>query len=199
MSKKILLVIVVLCAAITVNAQRRTVTVNNNCPKVYIGLSTGINNQTGLLGVNFDFPATEYLSIGTGVGLSSWGYKTYLEGRFYFKSDCNRGWAIGTGATYNTGLEDFTTPMSTTVGEQDVTLDLNPTANVFVAGYRFFNLGKRGHRFYLQLGYSVNLSNNDYTILSNHTLDDVGRTTMRLLTPGGIILGLGFSFGIGGG
>lgn len=197
MIKKILLATLVIVSCSFAAKAQQHYSSSNSCPKVYLGLSTGINNQTGLIGLNLDVPVTEYLSLGSGVGISSWGYKTYFEGRFYFKNDCNRGWAIGTGVTYNTGLEDFTTLMSTTTGEEDVTFDLNPTTNVFVSGYRFFNLGRGGSRFFLQLGYSINISNNNYTILSYHQLDDVGRTTMRLLTPGGIIIGCGFSFGIG--
>lgn len=91
MIKKILLAtLVVVSCSFAAKAQRHY-SGSNSCPKVYLGLSTGINNQTGLIGLNLDVPVTEYLSLGSGVGISSWGYKTYFEGRFYFKNDCNRG------------------------------------------------------------------------------------------------------------
>lgn len=169
---------------------------SQSCPKVYIGPSIGFNNTVGLVGVNFDVPVTGRFSLGTGAGLSSWGLKSFFEGRLYFK-DCNRGWAIGTGVTYNTGLQDFVTPLPTTFGDQDVMMDLEPLPSVFLSAYHFFNLGRR-NRFYLQLGYSQRLVDKPYTITSGHILDADGEAVMDIVTPGGVMFALGFSFGIGG-
>ncbi|MCB0698006.1 MAG: hypothetical protein KDC07_11610, partial [Chitinophagaceae bacterium] len=148
---------------------------NSSCSKFYIGLSTGINNESGLLGVNFDVPVTGYFSLGAGLGLSSWGYKSYGEARFYF-SECNRGWALGLGATYNTGLQDMIVEMPTTIGTTDVTMDWQPVANIMFSGYRFFNLGRGGHRFYLQLGWSQRMNSTPYVVTSNHVLTSDGTT-----------------------
>lgn len=198
--KKIILILLplLLCACITADAQKRSSREARNmgsCPRFYIGLSTGLENQSGLIGFNMDVPIKSF-SLGAGFGLASWGYKSYLEARYYF-NPCNRGWALGTGVTYNTGLTNFTTLLPTTTGDQDVTLNLHPKTNVFLAGYRFWNLGKRGNRFYLELGYSLRLDENNYTVVSNHKLTSDGDAVMTLLAPGGLIFGLGFSFGLG--
>jgi len=170
---------------------------DQSCAKFYVGLSTGINNHSGFLGVNFDVPVTGHFSLGTGLGLSSWGYKSYGEGRFYFK-ECNRGWALGAGVTYNTGFDDFIVEMPTTIGTTDVSMNLEPTANVAVSAYHFFNLGRGNHRFYLQLGWSQRMNDTPYVITSGHTLNADGKTAMNFVTPGGLIFGFGFSFGLGG-
>ena len=184
------------CVAFTTLATPGYKNRQESCAKFYIGLSTGINNQSGFLGVNFDIPVTTQFSLGTGAGLSSWGYKTYGEGRFYFK-ECNRGWALGAGATYNTGFKDFAFDMPTTIGTTEVLLDLEPSANVMFSAYHFFNLGRGGHRFYLQLGWSQPLNNTPYTIKSGHTLTADGETAMNWVAPGGLIFAFGFSFGLG--
>ena len=55
----------------------------SSCPKFYLGFSSGLENPVGLLGVNVDFPISNF-SIGGGLGLSSWGLKLATEGRYYF-------------------------------------------------------------------------------------------------------------------
>jgi hypothetical protein len=200
MTKTFLIALIALLSVSSVSAQRqdqkdlRSKT-DTRCPKLYLGFGTGINFSTGLLGVNVDIPVVEGFSLSTGAGISSWGYKVYGEARYAFKP-CNRGWAVGTGLTLNTGLEDFQAEMPTTFGTRLVTMDLNPKTNLFICGYHFWNMGKRNHRFYLQFGYSIPLSNNDYTIKSGDVLTSDGAAVMDVLSPGGLILGIGFSFGI---
>ncbi|RYE24728.1 MAG: hypothetical protein EOP51_06440 [Sphingobacteriales bacterium] len=172
---------------------------SGSCPKVYLGVSTGLENQAGLLGFTVDVPIVSQVSVGGGIGLSSWGTKIYAEGRYYFRP-CQRGWAIGAGITHNTGFSNFTTELPSGYGgNMSTTLDLNPVTNGFVSGYHFFNLGRaHRHRFYLQAGYSFRLTSNNYTVVSGGPLTGDARQVMDILQPGGLILGLGFSFGIGG-
>jgi hypothetical protein len=179
----------------TVSFAQRNYKTEQSCPKLYIGLSTGLENQSGLIGFNMDAPITGKFSLGAGAGLSSWGYKAYGEGRFYF-GECNKGWALGAGVTYNTGLKNFTSTMPTTMGDRDVLMNLNPATNVFLAGYRFWNMGRRGHRIYLEVGYSYRLQEDNYAILSYHTLTSDGKQVMKILQPGGLIVAFGFSFGV---
>lgn len=167
----------------------------NSCPKLYLGTSTGINNASGLLGVNLDVPITESFSIGGGAGIASWGYKVYGEGRFYF-DPCNRGWALGAGVSHNTGIANFPQRLETTTGEKEVIMDLHPLTNVFFSGYRFWDLGRSGHRFDLRVGYSACLTSNQYTVKSNDVLTNVSKAAMEVTSPGGIIIGIGFTFAI---
>ncbi len=200
MKKPFLLILAaLLCAhfSFAQNRNSRNTPKEVPCPKVYIGFGTGINYSSGLIGLNIDVPVVGGLSLGTGVGLSSWGYKVYGEARYFF-SPCNRGWAIGTGITLNTGLDNFQTDLPTTFGTRTVWLDLHNKTNAFVCGYRFWTMGKRNNRFHLQLGYSIPLSNDDYTVLYGDVLSDEGEAVMDILSPGGVIVGIGFTFGIGG-
>lgn len=85
MNKK-LIALVITIAAFATNVSARNGYNSRSCPKFYLGISSGINNHSGFLGVNFDVPVTTQFSLGTGVGLSSWGYKAYGEGRFTLKN-----------------------------------------------------------------------------------------------------------------
>src|SRR5215475_9756237 len=59
------------------------------CPKWYIGLSTGFNNESGVLGINFDVPVAKQVSVGAGAGVGTWAGKFYTEGRYYL-GHCSR-------------------------------------------------------------------------------------------------------------
>lgn len=201
MKKKIVFALVVLAMTTSAFAQRMTRARDKSitsCPKAYLGVSTGLENQAGLLGFTVDIPIVSQVSVGGGLGLSSWGTKLYAEGRYYFKP-CQRGWAIGAGISHNTGLTNFTTDLpSGSGGNVSTTLDFEPVTNGFVAGYHFFNLGRRGHRFYLQAGYSFRLTDDNYKVLYGGPLSADARQVLDILQPGGLMLALGFSFGLGG-
>ncbi len=201
MMKKIILVLAVFAISTTGFAQQMTRQKNStmvSCPKAYLGVSTGLENQAGLIGFIVDVPIVSQVSVGGGVGISSWGTKLYAEGRYYFKP-CQRGWAIGAGVSHNTGLTNFTTDLpSNTGGNTSTTLDFEPVTNGFIAGYHFFNLGRRGHRFYLQAGYSFRFSDDNYKVLYGGPLSADARKVLDILQPGGLMLALGFSFGVGG-
>lgn len=167
-----------------------------NCSQAYIGFSSGINNPVGLIGLQIDIAVSPSVSIGSGVGLSSWGAKTFIEARYYFKP-CNRGWAIGSGFTYNTGANDVEMPdVETIYGDRDIIVDQHSQANFMLSGYHFFSLGRSGrNRFHLQAGFSIPLS--DKQFISNYPLTEDGKDQVAILAPGGLILGIGFSFGAG--
>jgi hypothetical protein len=177
---------------------RRMAPAAAGCPRVYIGFSTGINNPVGLLGPQVDLASTDRVSIGSGIGLSSWGYKTYLEGRYYFKP-CNRGWALAGGLTYNTGETEVTLQTEETiVGEAQVTIRQEGQANFMLSAYHFFNLGRQGrNRFHLQFGYSVPLSASRFSQTAGPALTSRGADIIEAIAPGGLLLGVGFSFGAG--
>ena len=169
----------------------------NICPSIYITTSTGINNNTGVAGLSFDVPIEKYLSAELGAGRSTWGYKLYLGGKYYTKP-CHRGWAIGTGITYNTGIDGFQQNMTTIYNTTEtVTFNLHSESNVLIAAYYYWNLGKRYNRFYLEFGYSVPLSNQSkYDQISGDPVNNTSANAIKLLAPGGLIAAVGFSFAI---
>ncbi len=201
--KKLILVLVLIALSLTSFAQRsykgyksgKGGRNNYECPKLYIGVTAGIENPAGLVGFNIDVPVTQRFSLSGSAGLSSWGYKAGGEGRFYF-GDCNRSWALGAGVTYNTGLSNVSMTLPTTYGDATVLLDLNSKTNVFFAVHKFFNLGRNGHRFDIMAGYSMRLDDDNYTILNNYELTTQGKDVMRVLAPGGLMIGFGFTFGV---
>jgi hypothetical protein len=164
-------------------------------PKAYLGLSSGLNGANGILGFSFEVPVTHAVSIGAGVGVSTWGTKVFGEARYYLKpTQC--GWALGAGITHNTGVTDVKHKHSTIRGDENVTLDLDPQTNVFIAAYRFWHIGKGHNRFYLTAGYSVPLEHPSYHEVSGDPLTGSADEHVKKFAPGGLIAGLGFSFGI---
>lgn len=178
--------------------KRETNKSKGGCPRVYIGFSTGINNPVGIIGPAIDIAITPSVSIGTGVGISSWGTKIFLEGRYYFKP-CNRGWAIGSGFTYNTGLQNAEfQDVETVVGKATVRINERAQSNFMLSGYHFFDLGRaHRNRFHLQAGFSVPLSDKYYEQIGGPQMTSDSHDAFLLTAPGGLILGAGFSFGLG--
>jgi hypothetical protein len=207
--RKLILIAITLFAATTVMAQDYDQTIqptnkvkvkekrSGSCSNLYIDLSTGLNNNAGLLGVGVDGHVSDAFSINGGVGLlTTWGYKLYLGGKYYFNS-CHKGWAIGGGFTYSTGIKDFEPTLETAYGTQEqVRLDLLAQTNFFAAAYKYWNLGRR-NRLYLELGYSAPLSTDKFTQTGGSPISKHSSDLMRLISPGGLIVGLGFSFGTG--
>ena len=167
-----------------------------SCPRAYIGFSGGINNPAGYIGPQLDIAVSPVVSVGTGFGLSTWGNKAFLEARYYFKP-CNRGWAIGSGFTYNTGARNVALPgVETIYGDRDIIISQHSQLNFMISACYFFNLGRQArHRFHLQAGYSVPLKAVSFD--SDLTLTANGHDQVALFAPGGLIIGVGFSFGTG--
>ncbi len=166
-----------------------------SCPVIYLSTSTGINNATGVVGFSFDVPVAEYVSIDAGTGLSSWGNKLYIGGRYYLKS-CHRGMAISAGITRNTGVTDFQSDMETIYKPSEpVTLRLYPKTNILFAVYRYVTLGKRYNRFYFGGGWSQNISGKQFKQFSGNQLSDNSTNMINMRSPGGPMITAGFSFG----
>ncbi|OSZ78676.1 hypothetical protein CAP35_10625 [Chitinophagaceae bacterium IBVUCB1] len=169
-----------------------------SCPKLYVGTSIGVDNPAGAWGINIEVPVAKHLSVGTGAGLSSWGAKTFGELRYYL-GECHRGWAAGAGVAYNTGIRQITVgvPTTTTAANTDVVMQMNPRSSLFFAAYRFWNMGKRGHRVNAMLGYAMQMGNgSNYTVKNGHTLLDATDRAINTFAPGGIMIGCGFTFGV---
>jgi hypothetical protein len=165
------------------------------CRKAYIGFSMGFNNPGGILGFDIDIPIVKSVSIGGGFGSSTWGNKIYLDARYYLHP-CQRGLAFGAGITHNTGSSTYKTNTDTYGGREKVTLKLDPQTNMFIGAYYFWTLGKKYNRFYAQLGYSVPFTSCSYTELAGDPLTEKGDRRIRNISPGGMMAGFGFSFGV---
>jgi hypothetical protein len=169
------------------------------CSKAYFDISTGINNNGGLLGLGIDVHAASKVSVNGGVGLvSSWGYKLYLGAKYYLKP-CHKGWAVGGGLTFSTGLPKVWRRMETAKNTvEEVGLKLLPQSNFFAAFYRSWRIGRNKNRMYLQLGLTHGLDNRKFEQLSGPQISTNSAERLKRRSPGGaggIIVGIGFSIG----
>lgn len=171
-----------------------------SCPKFYLGISTGFNNPTGIIGPHIDIPINDF-SISTGIGLSTWGLKLAAEGRYYFRP-CNKGWAVGAGITHSTGLGRYNGEVVLSSGlKSKLDIELKPVTNAMLSVYHFWKIGRQ-NRFHLQMGYSARLTNDVYEVKTLGTsgkpfsLSDDQDRAFNILAPRGFIASLGFSFAL---
>jgi hypothetical protein len=195
--KKITLIALAICTTLGAIAQ------NIVCKKTYLGLQTGINNNNGIIGLSIEQAVAKKWTLNTGVGIGSWGYKFFAEGRYYFHANCYRNTAIGLAFTNSTGFKGLKpSGLETNYGKVDVLIDGAFISNASFSFYKFWSIGKkRSNKFYLSAGYSLRLTEINYQI-ANETknkysgiqLSENSNNAIRAITPGGIILGLGFYF-----
>lgn len=172
-----------------------------------MAVGTGINNNTGPLGITYEriFNANKEtnFSLNGGVGISTWGAKIELELKHYFKS-YNKGWAASAGVSWNSGFrndhEVFEVWASngwyTSGGEQGVTITRLPQANGFVCIYHYWRLGKRENRFSTAFGWSLSLTADKYRETSGNPIrkgETEEQNFLLLYAPGGLILSVGYS------
>lgn len=165
----------------------------NQGHSVYIGIGTGIESFSGLIGVTADFKAKENLFVRFGAGVGGWGGKLSVG----IRGEKKAGNSIGYGAyfSYASGLSSFTTNLETTTGNKDVKMKLLPAMTITPEFCYKWLFGK-GHKFFISAGYSVPLQSNRYEILDGSQLSDNGKAVMKIVTPGGVSLGLGFQFAL---
>lgn len=190
---------VLLCAGLNAHGQTKADASEKpgKCQKAYFDLSTGINNNGGLLSIGGDIHVKEDFSLHAGAGRSLfWGYKFYFGGKYYL-NPCHRGWAFGAGLTFSSGKADYETEQFTITSPdllEDVTLELLPQVNLFASAYKYWDMGKRNNRIYLQLGWSVPVTKDKFVQKAGNPLTVESARTMRFLSPGGLIIAVGFCF-----
>ncbi len=164
------------------------------CPKIFLGPSVGVNNNGGVFANNLEIGVDSHVSLGAGFGIGLWGFKGYIEGKYYFK-ECYKGWAIGLAVTRAGGLGEFVYQDSSGTFPQTVIMRMLPQTNIALQGYRYFKMGRR-HRFHICGGYSFETTTRKFQVIGpNQPSYTLGRT-MDLIAPGGFIIGCGFSFGL---
>lgn len=184
-----------------IQAQSTELSILPSPRKFYLGFGTGINNYTGIIGINGELTATNNIGIFGTLGLGSWGGKMGIGARYYF-NDARGGSAVSVGISNAGGLEDFVseqeviTPIGGTATEE-VTMDLNSIPCLNIA-YVFAKNLRDKNKILFSVGYSSRLKTNDtYIVTSGHTLSETSLSVMNVLRPGGILLGIDFMFGVG--
>lgn len=177
--------------------EKRAVKRLDRGPAIYITTSTGINNNTGIVGFNFELPISARVTIDGGPGTGSWNHKVYVGAKYYLKA-AQRGFAFGTGLTYATGTRGHSYWATTVYGDSRyIKFNKNPQTNLFFAAYKYWSLGKQYNRFYAQLGWSVPLSGGDkVTQMSGPPTTQGSKNRIGNSAPGRPILAVGISFGL---
>ena len=107
-----------------------------------------------------------------------------------------KGWSFGAGVSTCSGLKDFKTNLELQDGtSKDVLLDLKRANTLNLKATYNFVLGKKNN-FYLDFGYAVPLEQSPWTIKDGSVLSSTSKTVIDMITPGGILLGFGFTFGL---
>ncbi len=199
MKRILLLIAAVVCLAASYGQKNQTnpfmVQEYEYLPDTYLGISTGINNMVGLLGVQLKFVVSPEVIIGAGAGIGSWGYK--LSGNIELHPKGVYGLFFKGGYMHASGLEEVELEMETADRRnQNVWFELKPVGNVFLSVGHAWKLGLTT-RFYIEGGYAIPLVTGDYyEILSGEKLSDDSELVMQMMRPGGLIIALGFDFGI---
>jgi hypothetical protein len=167
---------------------------------LYLGFGTGINNYLGLLGPSLEFKLAPKFTVFGGLGLGSWGNKVSAGIRYYGNYPGN--WAFGLGVSHSGGLEkiEFNMLEQYVVGQSGnalIPFKLKSANTLNLSANRYWIMGKaRKNRFNIELGYAVPFAENQYEIKNGYSLTREGIYFMNIMQPGGLNLGLGFSFAI---
>ncbi|MEN9523681.1 MAG: hypothetical protein RL065_2058 [Bacteroidota bacterium] len=202
---KKILIIALLSSSFYANAQGFEASKKSNtqnavtvCSPFYFGLSMGINNPHGLLGFNFEMPVSHQFTFSPGIGISSWGTKFGGMIKYYTKPCC-MGWAYGMGVTYNKGIKsaelkdvEVLTPTGTI--KTNVKLRMLSQTNISLNAYKYWRI-KNNSRFFIHAGLSFGMNQDKFDVTSGHKLSEASNLQIKMLSPGGLSLGLGFQFG----
>lgn len=177
--------------------KKRQVARPEHSPVIYVTTSTGVNNNTAIMGFSFDVAVSKNVSVDAGVGTGTWGDKVYGGVKYYLKPH-HRGFAFGTGLTFCPGVLHRQADMKTIYGDvEHVEFNKKPVANLMLAAYKYWSLGRKYNRFYAEVGWSVRLTGGDtFTQTKGNPLSSTSVRNLNANAPGGPILAAGVSFGM---
>lgn len=171
--------------------------------KFYIGLASGINNPVGMFGLNIDVPIVDKMAIRAGAGLSTWGYRTNIGIRY--EDRLHKGWGFGWSLSHSGGVKDFKMEMDVrrvsskgvvTNKKEEVLVDFKAVNTVNVV-FSYNWIFKKNNRFHLDFGYALRVTPEYFKIQNDSiTLSDESKNALKVMAPGGVILGLGVVFGL---
>jgi hypothetical protein len=162
--------------------------------KLFLGAGLGVNDYG--LGLNLEVPLTSNFSINGNAGLGGWGFK--LGGSLnYYPFNVNRGNEFSIGYSSASGLQDFTTqlPVEPNGEESNVNLDLNMVGTVNLMYTYNLQVGRSG-KIAFTGGYAICLTKEPYVVNSPVTLTSTSMQVLKIMQPGGLIIGIKFMIGI---
>ncbi len=169
----------------------------HGCHPYYLGVSTGLNNPSGLLGLRFDYTLSNHATVSAHSGLGTWGLKSAVMYNYY-RQACHRGWNYGAGLSLATGNRNSMLNLETIAGDRDVLLNLLPQVGLQFNIMRTFLLGKKGQRIVVGGGWNQRISRKVYTVKDGHQLSLNSDRLLNTICPGGLTLSATYSIGFGG-
>ena len=166
-------------------------------PKVLLGVGSGVYYYSGILGTGIEVPVMNKFSFFGMAGLGGWGYKCGFGVNYFFKEAPFKS-SISVGYAYATGGSDLELEMSVEdyPDSQKIKMDLHGAGTFNLAYAYHFKVGKKS-KISLNVGYAIPLVEKPYRVHdSQYQLDEVGETTLRIMQPGGLMLGCNFMIGI---
>ena len=192
--KKSLIIFLLSLAVLKTNAQTDTPSKGDSIKTVYIGIGSGLNNYTGLAGVSLNIRVIDRLFVQGGAGLGSWGSK--LSAGLRYDLGYDKGWSFGAGISSCSGIPNFPANLELQSGVKgDVKVDLLRANTLNLKATHNWLLG--GHNiFYVEFGYAVPLQSSPWRVIDNSVISQNSKKVLDLIAPGGLLVGLGFSFGL---
>jgi hypothetical protein len=191
--KQITLLIVIFLFTSQIQAQIDNMNESEGGHPFSLGISTGIDNFTGMLGVQGSLKVQEHFSVRAGVGIGSWGGK-YSFGAKYDTQDVG-GWSFGAGYSYCPGFESLSISSETTYGTtEEVSFKLLSASTANLTITKNWRVG-RANTFYLEMRYDIPLEGRRWEVITNDVvLSETAEAAMDIIQPGGLILAIGFAF-----
>lgn len=160
--------------------------------KFYVGLASGVESFTGLIGVSLEAKVVKNIALYAGAGIGGWGAKISGGAKLYREFPYK--WAYCVSLSNASGLKDYKAKLETQSGTKDVLMDLRPCKTFNLTAQHHWKIGTK-NRFNIEFGLSFALTKIAYTIKDGSVLTPVSITLMEVLQPGGLMAGIGFTFG----
>jgi hypothetical protein len=198
LTRKIFLSIVFLALCGLAIAQDAETTDEPETRSLYLGFGTGINTYSGALGITGEFHIASPVSLVGSLGIGSWGSKSSIGLRYY--PHYPNQWAFTVSYSHCSGMNDVDLKLEEDFvkgqdGSKTYKVDLRSINTVNISAMKHWMIGKRKiNRIHLEIGYAIPTSTDRYRVPAE--LTDKGKTFMRLLEPGGVIIGTGITFGL---
>jgi hypothetical protein len=189
-------ILIVLCAFLFVQLNAQTITENRTeqSHPFYLGVGTGFDNFTGLIGVSGTLRVYDKLSIRGGLGFGGWGQKNSIGLKYDLKEV--GGWSYCLGYSYCPGLNDLKLSLElASGGKKDITVDYLSASTINLAFDRNWRIGK-ANIFYLEFGYAIPMQSNRWRVTDGSDISSASKSVLDISQPGGLILGAGFAFRI---
>jgi hypothetical protein len=176
------------------SAQEETYYDPENRPKFYLGLGSGINTYTGIGGISANYIIDNTLFAQAGVGISTWGIRTSIGIRY--DQSYRNGLTLGVNLVRSSGIDNIEVEFQTSSGStQEVTMRFDGVSTINLKmGYNWW-FGDYNY-LNINLGYAFALQNRPWAIVDGSQLSPTSQQVLQLISPGGLILGLGISFAI---